>query len=1068
MLLKFTHVWDNDEIKEKNNVLENIYTTRDSLKDKFIVTNTSDRTYSVFESVCKFNEYFSKLKEEKKTYDEVMFDWMPQKLKFDIDMKNKDIPGKSRKDKQSFVDNFMVIMKEKIKEGFFHKYLKDLLDENILITNSSGHDKFSYHIIITGYYVTTNEQAIDFTAHVYKLIPNEYRDFIDLTVNKQLQNFRMCGSHKPKSPTRVKKIITNHTFLDSIITYTVGCVELPSKIKSNTQGNDQGKNVDNYSDEIDDTLCINIIEYINKEHPEILKNLTFRIRMSNLLIFDRNAPSHCELCNETHHNDNTTMIATKLDGSNCKIYFKCRHCTGASKYLGALDTNSSEASKRCINRIDVLLEMAGKYGIKTLFDSLPLSQKNVYSNKSMKDFEHRKTLCVKGRMKMGKTKALVNYVSKHFNNKLYDNKIRILSFRQTFSANIKEKFPEFTLYSDVAGELNQSKLIIQVESLHRLKIDPGMEPPDLLVLDECESIFEQFNSGLLKNFSAAWATFQYLLRNTKYVVAMDANLSDRTYRLMQLMRCDSSESSIYYHCNTYQNGIEDTHYITTDKTVWLSNLYKKLDAGMRIAIPMSSLSFAEVVHSMLKGRYKDKKIKLYSSKTSQSEKKEHFSSIHNFWNQYDVLIYTPTVSAGVSFELEHYDSMFAYFTDMSCGVETAIQMMGRIRNLKNKDYYVCLDAGINNLPTKLETIKRRLYESRAALFKTIDTDNSMLSFNYTPEGGIKYQENEYFYLWLENVRIKNLSSNDYARRYIEYTSDNGSSIEILTTDEMLVSNKDIISQRNEITEAYDTEITAAPDIDPNQVDEIKAKIMDNAALSHEEKIAYERYKLRRDYNWSGDINSVFVSEYRRHKTVRAFKNLRRIHTDYNKELTPKDFILRSLVRIQKEEREQCIEIMESDSKYNDLTRRYVFDQHRITLGLLKICGWENFMYDKKMHHLDSLFSNIRRNEQKILNSISEVREKFGIKMFSHESMKFKKDMKQADYIEKFVKVINKIITSMYGVKIKNYLSDKTIFQISKSAKFSYSYDQSSKPCVLPTQYTILVGIEEQVPDDMLD
>ena len=32
----------------------------------------------------------------------------------------------------------------------------------------------------------------------------------------------------------------------------------------------------------------------------------------------------------------------------------------------------------------------------------------------------------------------------------------------------------------------------------------------------------------------------------------------------------------------------------------------------------------------------------------------------------DVLIYSPTITAGVSIETEHYDEIFCLFTDKSC------------------------------------------------------------------------------------------------------------------------------------------------------------------------------------------------------------------------------------------------------------------------------------------------------------------------------------------------------------------------------------------------------------------
>ena len=57
---------------------------------------------------------------------------------------------------------------------------------------------------------------------------------------------------------------------------------------------------------------------------------------------------------------------------------------------------------------------------------------------------------------------------------------------------------------------------------------------------------------------------------------------------------------------------------------------------------------------------KDFKIRLYSSETNKETKKLHFSDVNKYLT-YDCLIYTPTLSAGISYEIEHYDYLFGYF-----------------------------------------------------------------------------------------------------------------------------------------------------------------------------------------------------------------------------------------------------------------------------------------------------------------------------------------------------------------------------------------------------------------------
>lgn len=36
-------------------------------------------------------------------------------------------------------------------------------------------------------------------------------------------------------------------------------------------------------------------------------------------------------------------------------------------------------------------------------------------------------------------------------------------------------------------------------------------------------------------------------------------------------------------------------------------------------------------------------------------KAEHFKDVHQHWTNYQVILYSPTLTAGVSFELEYFD-----------------------------------------------------------------------------------------------------------------------------------------------------------------------------------------------------------------------------------------------------------------------------------------------------------------------------------------------------------------------------------------------------------------------------
>jgi hypothetical protein len=67
---------------------------------------------------------------------------------------------------------------------------------------------------------------------------------------------------------------------------------------------------------------------------------------------------------------------------------------------------------------------------------------------------------------------------------------------------------------------------------------------------------------------------------------------------------------------------------------------------------------------------------------------ECLSRIDTEWVKHDLLIYSPSISAGVSFELPHFDSLVASPRQLphdSQRVDKALQQLFRVRNLTTGD-----------------------------------------------------------------------------------------------------------------------------------------------------------------------------------------------------------------------------------------------------------------------------------------------------------------------------------------------------------------------------------------------
>lgn len=1093
MLSTFGFIHKPDRLHDPKTVLENHFSL-DEITQLFTVRHQQGN-FNVFANYTEFFKFLNALPVQERQYHEVIFE-QPQKLKFDLDVSLGAMLEFKLPD--MLVPDYNITMESTPGEKFKHVleyiietiktafYVSFGVDIDSLIVCTSGlvlnhgrienvPTKFSAHVIVNGYYVSGPAQAQEFTRRVLEYLPSVYRPFIDAGVNKRIQNFRIVGCHK--GDMRVKTILLNEDDIipvpeDTLITRVSGCELLPDL----TAGVEV-KRFNTHMCTQDIEKCLEICA-----RNGIMRDNKFSIARGGMFIFTRLRPSYCSLCERTHDSDNTVIVNTMYVGTTdlgddtvfvfagCRKYKNEKGGAGVrigeftSAIAGGIEVGKAPnvvgkvATEATVNAIGRYCDREIAYAVshpdslyptRTLFDDLPVGQRNIYDDRTLHPMELTRTLVVHAMMKMGKTKMLRDYVTKHFSSKVVNETIRYVSFRQTFSGNIKEKFADFTLYSDVKGPLNQSRLIVQVESLHRLEI--SAEPPDLLILDECESIFEQFDSGLLKSFNECFGKFQYLLRYSKHVVCMDAYISDRTYRIIDAIR--GMDGMIYHHC-IHKNATDDQYWLTGDRARWFGILHSCLMSDERVAIQISSLTEARAVEAGIKKKFPDKVVKLYSSETLQSEKREHFADVNTWWKQCDVLMYTPTVSAGVSFELKHFDKCFGWFTDQSCPVETCLQMMGRIRDVKSRSYYIYLAATGSNLPVDIDEIKNSLYRRRENLMKTYDwtEGNNGLNIEYGLRGEIIYHTSDYFKIWLENTRIRNISRNSFVRRFVHMVSIAGARVGHITDDwfnsTVGLSAEDLTEilrdhgiVKAEIKEATCEEVAAARELDEDDVETIRDAMSQQKDVPKEDLRAWEKYRLRADFNFLGVIDAGFVKKYRDPKVRRQYRNVNRL-------LAYEDPMV-AIEQIQAEERAVYTYTMGTDerSQSADIHRKYVFDQHRYAVGLLRICGWGNITDLKYLHRL-TVADNLRNNERTYWETIDAACKEFQIKPPSRvEARMCKED--DARFVGLLIAPVNKILNMMYGCMITSKRNAADTYYLQPSDLFTTIIGNEKKPVIKP-------------------
>jgi hypothetical protein len=322
---------------------------------------------------------------------------------------------------------------------------------------------------------------------------------------------------------------------------------------------------------------------------------------------------------------------------------------------------------------------------------------------------------IRSPMGTGKTLALIEYIK----TLPLDATVVIVSFRMTFTSDILSKLDglNFEDYRDVKKTLTgheqfnltqHPRVVIQYESLITLscrkqegnRCVPCM--PDVVICDEIESICAQvdhYNHNKTAIAGRRFGVLSGIVRYGKKVIFMDAFLGHRAYSLAHL-----SHRSTFTITNVTKPWT-DRRFIMTSPDL-LASLIQR-ESNERIAIVSNSKKYLESMRMILRDNGGENKvIKLY---TSEEGDRKDFDDVNAKWSDADVLMYSPTCMAGVSYQQDTFKYLFCHFTTNSCDVRSCFQMMGRIREIQSKQTFVAIGSNYeSHLPDTEEEMTRAL------------------------------------------------------------------------------------------------------------------------------------------------------------------------------------------------------------------------------------------------------------------------------------------------------------------------------------------------------------------------
>lgn len=297
---------------------------------------------------------------------------------------------------------------------------------------------------------------------------------------------------------------------------------------------------------------------------------------------------------------------------------------------------------------------------------------------------------IKSHLGTGKTTIMKNYIDKNT-----DKKILYFAPRIAFANDIHSalKTHGFEIYTDIKKkkeDFNYEKIIIQVESLHRVK----GKIYDMIVVDEIESVLKQLTSkSTNKRMTETYQVFNDLIQNTKTIVSLDAFLSQHSINMIRDIKNKPTKTDIIV--NEFQ-PYQRKAYELKDLECLIENAKKQLDKNEKIVFVSLSKTDGDDIYNKLMNHNENLNIKYYYGSMDQYKKK--FDNVEKDWGDLDVLLYTPIITCGVNFDpdIPHFHSLYIWGIPNSCVVRDVFQASLRVRKLINNDCYFAISRANYN------------------------------------------------------------------------------------------------------------------------------------------------------------------------------------------------------------------------------------------------------------------------------------------------------------------------------------------------------------------------------------
>ena len=375
----------------------------------------------------------------------------------------------------------------------------------------------------------------------------------------------------------------------------------------------------------------------------------------------------------------------------------------------------------------------------------------------------KRTICVASQMGTGKSSIL-----EHLRELQTHKRVLVISVRRLLSedlwARLRQFIPDIQHYTRCKALAEADRLVCQLDSIYKLMHNGEVCTYAVLILEELRSLLAHLSSSTLeKRRRVICQMLMYIVTEAKVVIALDADLDMCSYQFLRSLRNDST-FDIFRNLST---PCARTHVVIKNETTWYTHLRNLLLADNNLFV----VSNVKRRIDGIMGKYNGQYLCLdYTSKTPQKQKLS-VSDCNRLWLQYQMVLVSPVVSAGLNFSEVYFDCIMAYLKAGSACARESCQQEGRVRTMVGQQLvYTYIDnrverANLDCVATVegcLEYINQGLasnFELAAPLLASVqELDFTTGRFGLTPDSPVDQ-------VFLENMAESVRSQQNYYQAY---------------------------------------------------------------------------------------------------------------------------------------------------------------------------------------------------------------------------------------------------------------------------------------------------------------